>query len=1615
MSEFISPEFNRDIMINVIQQVYPQLNLVEQQLLHNHLVDITNTIIIKFNLYIKDRSVYIKQFTQNNYRDLKTLLDILLPFVDGDKTKIRNLNDIYVSKIKPCDINKDSPRYTYSNIQYNRCIRDKDGIKEILFKKEHIEQNVYLLKDTIQKCANKLFINWIDVLPLVRTDNESNIYNSIMAQTHHKIMNNRLREWNYTDNNDEYRTYSGLSVRDIYNCISIDLFEDIKNIKWLIYDGNYDNKLVSYMLMIQLILDSEGYVNGITWNELTDSQRKNFDSSWKGLIIRAYNKNGYGHINSDTIEQFLKSIMFFFNKYYDNMNTAIKDGYTRFKYKDSDMDDIKIFQFDLNKLKESIDSLNSKHIYSFIIEQYKKFRETYYFTLLDVSDNEFMKKIDVYGEGDISDTTEITPKNLYNICKSLLHHKPDGSKAYIRYGIYWESLTQSYKKIFLDRINNKVENLLNWFNISKYMEKMSITTKKQEYHQNIYDKFKEGISYIVLNILMNKGVMSEFIPTPEISDDLLKIDKNDYKETIQKIKEINMSSEKKKLWDDCRYFLSKKKYSQLTGYIIKDKKSGKGKKYDFYDYNIKELTWFTMFAMNWASQINFYHRYNHNRIIFVTGSTGVGKSTQIPKLLLYSLVMMDYKNDGKVVCTQPRIPPTLENSRRIASELSMPIESYSNAFQTKVMNDKFYVQYKFREGRHTVKDDMLNLKITTDGTLLQEMKNPLLTKRYYNSTTDSYTYTNKNTSDILILDESHEHGANMDLIATLVRELVDRNNSLKFVIISATMDADEPIYRRFYRTINDNLKYPIDTTLKKYNLDRHNVDRRMHIAPPGSTTRFNIEEYYTPGGDPTEIAVKIVNESSSGDILLFEPGEMEIKNRIQDLNNRLPSNTIALPYFSNMPQSKKDYIQNIDKNISNYVYGKSVDFSAPVKDELIKDRVPPNTYSRVILVATNIAEASITISSLKFVIDTGTQKVSIYNENTQSASIELKYITESSRLQRKGRVGRTSSGKVYYMYEENALIENKTAFEISTSDVSETLYSLLRKHNTETKLLPNTIFESVSEEFQEFMEHHYYVGGKMVDYIGNPNHYDYENDTNRFSYYETGYSKETLTDNNGSFYIIHPDELKLNRNLNGIITDTIDMPLKRNIVDSIKMKGFWNNLQEQLFISMNDNICIKTDYGYHLSQLKEKLQIDDIRTLISYIFGIQYGVAEEMSIIIPMLQTLNLTITSWVYSYYTNDNKFRYKLDDFRSLYSNKYGDIHGLYTCAKNLLDQIKSKYSSRTSALKMDTFDKNILSKQKSLYIDYIKNKDKYEYKTVQGLTYDTYNTFKQIDIDGNMTHSTTITTNEVNTLLQNNADINIFKEILNNDKGYIEDYCKKHYMNSITVISYIKNYYRFNSAISKYNNKIYDINHDEKNNDLEINQFKNFLYRFNSISTNNMENITYSLLHGYSKNIVKNMEGSKYYLSLYNPQPSNTYKIKTINKYIDIIDGVLKQEYKYNYLLYLNKDKNNDLSAVQYIDATKIQSIIPFVYTPINTYKLYDVKTNFNLLVNESEIDKYKRHVLHNYYIKTLQKCKTMLKNSYNINIWKKLSPLVQDTNIQRTILLKHIETNKIYSRI
>ncbi|CAO4369194.1 hypothetical protein L5515_003602 [Caenorhabditis briggsae] len=288
------------------------------------------------------------------------------------------------------------------------------------------------------------------------------------------------------------------------------------------------------------------------------------------------------------------------------------------------------------------------------------------------------------------------------------------------------------------------------------------------------------------------------------------------------------------------------------------------------------------------------------------------------------------------------------------------------------------------------------LKYCTDGMLLREAMNSPLLDRY----------------KVLILDEAHERTLATDILMGLIKEIVRNRADIKVVIMSATLDAGK--FQRYFE----------DCPL---------------LSVPGRT--FPVEIFFTPNAekDYLEAAIRTVIqihmcEETEGDILLFLTGQEEIEEackRIDREITNLGSDIGALsciPLYSTLP---------------------------PAAQQRIFEPAPPNrpngAISRKCVVSTNIAETSLTIDGVVFVIDPGFSKQKVYNPRIRVESLLVCPISKASAMQRAGRAGRTKPGKCFRLYTEAAYgseMQDQTYPEILRSNLGSVVLQL-KKLGTE--------------------------------------------------------------------------------------------------------------------------------------------------------------------------------------------------------------------------------------------------------------------------------------------------------------------------------------------------------------------------------------------------------------------------------------------------------------------------------------------------------------------------------------------------------------------------------------
>lgn len=331
-----------------------------------------------------------------------------------------------------------------------------------------------------------------------------------------------------------------------------------------------------------------------------------------------------------------------------------------------------------------------------------------------------------------------------------------------------------------------------------------------------------------------------------------------------------------------------------------------------------------------------------HQVVIVCGETGSGKTTQLPKIAL-AMGRGRLNGGGLIGHTQPRRIAASSVAKRIAEELKTPlgdVVGYKVRFQDRLSRDA-------------------SVKLMTDGILLAETQSDPLLKAY----------------DTLIIDEAHERSLNIDFLLGYLRELLPRRPDLKIVVTSATIDAD-----RFAKHF-ESAKGPAPVLM---------VSGRL----------FPVEQRYRPFEESREYdlnnaicdAVDELWREGPGDVLVFLPGEREIREAAEALRKHHPPGVEILPLFSRLSEADQNKV------------------------------FEPHGARRIVL-ATNVAETSLTVPGIRYVIDPGLARVKRYSYRNKVEQLLIENISQAAANQRAGRCGRVSNGICVRLYSEKEFNE----------------------------------------------------------------------------------------------------------------------------------------------------------------------------------------------------------------------------------------------------------------------------------------------------------------------------------------------------------------------------------------------------------------------------------------------------------------------------------------------------------------------------------------------------------------------------------------------------------------
>ncbi|MGH8124327.1 MAG: ATP-dependent RNA helicase HrpA [Rhodanobacteraceae bacterium] len=354
-----------------------------------------------------------------------------------------------------------------------------------------------------------------------------------------------------------------------------------------------------------------------------------------------------------------------------------------------------------------------------------------------------------------------------------------------------------------------------------------------------------------------------------------------------------------------------------------------------------------------------------HQVLVVAGATGSGKTTQLPKLCLAA----GRGVAGMIGCTQPRRLAARAMARRVASELGGERNDPSGSVVG------FEVRFARQLGDNTL------VKFMTDGILLAEMAHDRWLSAY----------------DTLIIDEAHERSLNIDFLLGYLKQLLRRRRDLKVIITSATIDT-----ARFAGHFDD---APVVT------VEGRAYPVEIRYRPPdreGNVTERVVAELDDITREGTS------SETWRGDVLVFLPGEREIRDAHLALARRQYWHTEVLPLYARLS----------------------------VKEQ---DRVFKPGPARRIVLATNVAETSLTVPRIRWVVDSGDARVKRYSRRSQIERLHIEPVSQAAASQRAGRCGRVGPGICVRLYDE-ADFQSRAAFsdpEILRSALSDVILRML--------------------------------------------------------------------------------------------------------------------------------------------------------------------------------------------------------------------------------------------------------------------------------------------------------------------------------------------------------------------------------------------------------------------------------------------------------------------------------------------------------------------------------------------------------------------------------------------
>lgn len=369
-----------------------------------------------------------------------------------------------------------------------------------------------------------------------------------------------------------------------------------------------------------------------------------------------------------------------------------------------------------------------------------------------------------------------------------------------------------------------------------------------------------------------------------------------------------------------------------------------------------------------------------HQVVIVAGETGSGKTTQIPKMCLE----LGRGRDKVIGHTQPRRIAARSVAERIAEELGSSVNDPASPVGYKIRFDD-------RVSRHTA------VKLMTDGVLLNEIQRDALLRGY----------------DTIIIDEAHERSLNIDFLLGYLKRLLPRRPDLKLIITSATIDPES--FAQHFCDGDGNPAPIIEVSGRTFPVEIRYRPLTREVVDPATG---EVTEEDTDPLDGLIAACDELTRAGDGDILCFFSGEREIRDAAEALESHFSSG--GRTKGRGGAPSRGSTARPRATGGGQAPGGTRVDI-LPLFGRLSNQeqhRVFHPGGRRRIVLATNIAETSLTVPGIRYVVDTGYARISRYSHRTKVQRLPVEEISQASARQRSGRCGRVADGIAIRLYSE---------------------------------------------------------------------------------------------------------------------------------------------------------------------------------------------------------------------------------------------------------------------------------------------------------------------------------------------------------------------------------------------------------------------------------------------------------------------------------------------------------------------------------------------------------------------------------------------------------------------